>query len=154
MEDERRGLLEFVAAQSVFVAALIHLVLGVVNWLRWAQAGFLVPQDARWPVFVVSALAVFAGLFVASRRENRRPFYLGGILVMAGYAVGYFVWHLAGHRPLLLFGRGPGTENVSVAWLLDHLFAGPVEFTSIFFEVVAVVVLVVLLVTAPGETDT
>ena len=66
MDDGTRGLLTFVAAQSVFVAALIHLVLGVTNWLRWIQGGFLLPRDFRWPVFVVSALLLFVGMYVAT----------------------------------------------------------------------------------------
>jgi hypothetical protein len=143
----RTGLLEFIAAQSVFIAALVHLTLGVRGWLRWIQGGFFIPNDFRWPAFVVSALVIFVGLYVASHRENRRPFYVGGIVVMAGYAVGYFVWHLTGHRPLLVLGQGAGTEAVSVQWFLDHLFAGPVEFASLFFEIVAVVALAILLLT-------
>lgn len=137
--------LEFVAAQLVFVAALVHLTLGVINWLRWAQAGFLVPNDLRWPAFVVSGVAIFAGLYYASRRSERRPFYVAGVVAMAGYVLGYFGWHLTGHRPLFFVGRGAGTEQVSIQWLLDHLFAGPVEFLSIFVEVSAVVVLIALL---------
>jgi hypothetical protein len=156
MDDGTRGLLWFVAAQSVFIAALIHLVLGVTNWLRWIQGGFLFPRDVRWPVFVVSAVVILVGLYVASFRDDRRPFYVGGILAMAGYAGGYFVWHLTGHRPLLVLGNAAGTETVSVQWFLDHLFGGLVEFTSIFFEVVAIVALAVLLVTedAPAEEVT
>ncbi len=152
MEDGTRGLLAFVAGQSVFIAALIHLVLGVMNWLRWIQGGFLLPRDFRWPVFVVSALVIFAGLYVASYREHRRPFYVGGILVMGGYVLGYFVWHVTGHRPLLLLGNPAGAETLSVQWFLDHLFAGLVEFASIFFEVVAIVALAVLLVTDEDST--
>jgi len=154
MDDGTRGLLTFVAAQSVFVAALIHLVLGVTNWLRWIQGGFLLPRDFRWPVFVVSALLLFVGMYVATHRERRRPFYVGGILVLGGYVVGYFVWHLTGHRPLLLLGNPAGTETLSVQWFLDHLFGSLVGFAAIFFEVVAVVALAILFVTeeeAPAD---
>lgn len=138
--------LEFIAAQLVFVAALIHLTLGVVNWMRWVRGGFLVPQDVRWPAFVISGVAIFVGLYYASHRTERRPFYVAGIVAMAGYVLGYFGWHLTGHRPLFFVGEGAGTESVSVAWVLDHLFAGPVEFASIFVEVSAVVALAALLV--------
>jgi len=141
-------MLRLIAAQLVFVVALIHLGLGTVEWIRWLSAGFLVPRDLRWPVFVLSGLAIVGGLYYASLVETRtrRRLYVAGILVMAGYAVGYFLWHLTGHRPLLVLGQSVGTESVSVEWFLAHLFAGPVEFASILFETLAVVALVVLLV--------
>lgn len=142
MADGHRDLLEFIGAQSVFIVALLHLVLGVRGWLRWiVGGGVLIPRDVRWPIFVISALVLFVGMYVASHRADGRRFYVGGIVVMAGYAGGYFLWHLTGHRPLLLFGRGAGTEHISVAWFLDHLFAGAVEFAAIFFELVAIVIL-------------
>lgn len=153
MNEDRRRILRLLAAQFVFVVALVHIGLGVVEWARWLQAGFLVPRDLRWPVFVVSGLAIVGGTYYASRADTgtRRRLYAAGILVMAGYAVGYFVWHLTGHRPLLVLGTAAGTESVSVEWFLAHLFAGPVEFASILFETLAVVTLAVLLVA--GRTE-
>lgn len=147
MDDRTRSALRFVASQLVFVVALLHLGVGGVNWLRWALAGFLLPRDLRWPVFVVSGLAVLVGLLLAREADDRTPYYAGGIVVMLGYAVGYFAWHLSGHRPLLLLGRGTATESVSLSWFLDHLFAGAVETVSVFAEVAAALVLVVLLLT-------
>lgn len=145
MDDRTRTALQFVASQLVFVVGLLHLGLGLVNWLRWLQAGFLFPRDLRWPVFVVSGIAVLVGIYLAREADDRTPYYAGGIAVMLGYAVGYFAWHLSGHRPLLLLGRGTATESVSVQWFLDHLFAGPVETVSVFAEVTAALVLLVLL---------
>lgn len=153
MNDDRHRMLQLIAAQLVFVVALIHLGLGAVEWGRWLQAGFLVPRDFRWPIFVVSGLATVGGIYYASRSGPgvRRGLYAAGIVVMAGYAVGYFVWHVTGHRPLLIFSPDVGTESVSVEWFLAHLFAGPVEFASIAFETLAVVTLVALLVTEGTE---
>lgn len=146
MDDDTRFVIEFVAAQAVFVAALIHLTFGVINWIRWVQGGFLLPEDARWPVFVLSGAAIIVGLYVASHRENRRPFYAAGTVVMLGYVFGYFGWHLGGHRLLLVVGRSAGgAEAITVQWFLDHLLAGPLEFGSIVVEVVAAVLLAVLL---------
>lgn len=110
MDGDTRRLVAFVASQLVFVAALIHVAVGAVNWVRWLSAGFLVPEDARWPVFVLSGLAIVVGVFAASRAENRRPFYLAGIVVMLGYVVGYFGWHLGGHR-LLIVTEGDGADT-------------------------------------------
>jgi hypothetical protein len=153
MNEDRRRILRLLAAQSAFVVALIHVGVGAVEWSRWLGAGFLVPRDLRWPVFVVSGLAVVGGIYLGSRADarTRRRLYAAGIVVMAGYVVGYFLWHLTGHRPLLVLGAGAGTESVSVSWFLAHLFAGPTEFASILFETLSVVLLTVLLGAGRGE---
>ena len=152
MEEDTRRLVGFVTAQLVFIAALIHLAIGVLNWVRWLGAGFLVPQDARWPVFVISGLGILAGMFIAYGAENRRPFYLAGIAVMLGYVLAYFGWHLGGHRVLLVVGPAGGTpESLSLQWFLDHLFAGPVEFVSILVETLAAGGLAVLYASEDAE---
>lgn len=154
MDENTRRLVAFVASQLVFVAALIHVGLGAVNWIRWLSAGFLVPQDARWPAFLLSGLAIIAGIYAASRAENRRPYYLAGIVVMLGYVLAYFGWHLGGHRLLLVVGPAAGNaEAITLQWFLDHLFAGAVEFVSVLVETLAAIGLAVLFVTA-DEADT
>ncbi len=154
MDEDTRRLVAFVASQLVFVAALIHVAVGAVNWIRWLAAGFLVPQDARWPVFVLSGLAIIVGIYAASRAENRRPYYLAGIVVMLGYVVAYFGWHLGGHRLLLIAGPAAGNaESITLQWFLDHLFAGAVEFVSILVETLAAIGLAVLFVTEGDGAD-
>jgi hypothetical protein len=153
MEEDTRRVVGFMTAQLVVLAALIHVSLGAFNWLRWLQGGFLVPQDLRWVVSLLSGLAVLAGVVVARRAEDRRPFYLAGAVIMVGYVVGYFGWHLGGHRLFLIAGPGAGTESVSLAWFLDHLFAGPLEFASIFVETLAAAGLVALYRAAGRESD-
>ncbi len=137
----------FVAAQLAVVVAVLHLSLGILNWIRWASAGFLVPRDLRWPLFVLSGLAIVIGLLLASAGRYRRPLYAGGIVLMAGYILGYFGWHLSGHRPLLLFGAGSQHRGPLLPFLLDHLFAGPVEFLALASEFALLVLLVYLLST-------
>jgi hypothetical protein len=155
MTDDRTFVLEFVAVQLVVVAAMLHVALGVFNWQRWFEAGFLVPEDTRWPLFIVSGIALLLGTAIAHTRENRRPFYAAGIAVMLSYVVGYFAWHLLGHRQYILFGQGVGTEQPSLQWFLDHLLAGPVEFGAIVVEVTAIIVLAALLyVTRANGSDT
>ena len=154
MNERLRGTVWFVALQLVFMAALAHLALGLWNWARWVDAGFLLPRDFRWPVFVASALAIYYGIHRALYADDRRPYYLAGIVVMLGYAVGYFLWHLIGHPA----GLDPSTwfanETISLQWFLDHLFAGAVEFFAIAVEVSAAVLLAVLYITAPdGERE-
>ncbi|WP_433629771.1 hypothetical protein [Halomicrococcus sp. NG-SE-24] len=145
MDSELPSPAHLVAAHLAVVVAVVHLTLGVFNWVRWASAGFLFPRDLRWPLFVVSGLALVAGLLLAAQGRHRRPLYLGGILLMVGYVVGYFWWHLRGHRPLTV-GSGTYHRGPLVPFLLDHLFAGPVEFLAIASEVALAVVLSYLLV--------
>lgn len=144
MDENRRFVLEFVAVQLVVVAALIHLGLGLFNWQRWLAAGLLIPTDYRWPVFVVSGIAILLGTYVASGREDRRLFYLAGAAVMLGYVLAYFGWHLGGHRLFLVYGPGGATESITLQWFLDHLTAGPIEFASVVVETAAAVVLGIL----------
>ncbi|WP_266076596.1 hypothetical protein [Haladaptatus caseinilyticus] len=140
----------FVAAQLAIVVAVIHLSLGVLNWIRWARAGFIIPRDLRWPVFVLTGLLIVLGLFLAAAGRYRRPLYAGGIVLMAGYIFGYFAWHLTGHRPLLLFGAGHLHRGPLLPFLIDHLFAGPVESLALASEFALLVLLGYLLVTELG----
>lgn len=145
MDESRRRTLAFVASQLVFVAALIHVGVGVIEWLRYARFGILVPPDARWPLFVGSGVAIVVGLGLASRAERRRPYYLAGVVVMVGYVLAYFGWHLGGHRQFLLFGPGTSHE-LTVGFVIDHYFAGAMETVSLTVELVAAVLCSVLYV--------
>ena len=92
--------------------------------------------------FVLSGVAVLAGFAHARRAADRRPYYAVGVVAMLGYAVGYFAWHLGGHRLLLVAGRPtPEAEVITVHWFVDHLLAGPLETVSVVAEVGAVVAL-------------
>lgn len=147
MTDDRTFVLEFVAVQLVVITAMIHVAVGVLGWSTWFEAGIPLRAGARLPLLIFSGITLLGGVAYAHTRENRRPFYAAGIVAMAGYIAGYFLWHLLGHREFILFGeqRAP-TETISVQWFLDHLLAGPAEFGAIVVEVAAIVVLAVLLV--------
>jgi hypothetical protein len=145
MDESRAVALRFVSSQLVFVAALIHIGMGAVEWFRYATIGILVPPDLRWPAFVLSGLAILVGLWGAYRAEAKRPFYLLGILAMLTYIGGYFLWHLTGHRPLLLFGPST-THELTLQLVIEHYFAGLKETLSLTVEVVAAVLLGVLYV--------
>lgn len=139
---------EIVAAHLVIVVAVIHLSMGLLEWFKYAHAGLLFPPDLRWPLFVLSGFALIAGLFIAAQSppRRRRPLYVAGILLMAVYVVGYFGWHLGGHRMKLIFGPGTDHHGPLDQFLLDHLFAGPVEFLAISTEVALAVMLAYLLI--------
>jgi hypothetical protein len=135
---------KLVAAHLVVVVGIIHVSLGLYNWFRWLNAGFLVPRDLRWPLFVVSGLALIAGLFIAAQGRHRRTLYAAGIGLMIVYVVGYFSWHLGGHG--FVFREPTPHQGPVGQFLLDHLFAGPVKFLAIVSEVALAVVLAYLLV--------
>ncbi|WP_135828235.1 hypothetical protein [Halorussus halobius] len=146
LESDFPSPVALVAAHLAVAVAVVHLSMGLFNWFRWANAGFLIPRDLRWPLFVVSGLALFAGLVVAAQGRYRRPLYAGGIALMATYVVGYFGWHMGGHRPQFIVGRGTTHQEPFVSVFVDHLFAGPVEFLAIVAEVALAAVLAYLLV--------
>jgi len=146
MDSEFPSPVHLLAGHLALVTAVIHLSLGLYNWFRWARAGFLLPRDLRWPLFVISGIAIVAGMVLVARGRPRRPLYLGGIGLMAVYVLGYFGWHLSGHRPLFFLGEGTSHDVAVVPFVLEHLFAGPVEFLAIVSEVGLAVVLAYLLV--------
>lgn len=135
-----------VAAHLAIVVAVIHLSMGLLEWFQYAAIGLLIPPDLRWLLFVVSGLAIVAGLVLAAQGRYRRPLYVGGIILMATYVVGYFGWHWGGHRRLLLFGEGTHHHGPLVPFLVEHLFAGPIEFLAIASEVALAILLAYLLI--------
>lgn len=144
MNERLQGQLRLITAQFVWIAALLHVGVGVVQWYRRVQYGIWLPQDVRFALFILSGLALIGGLYFAARAEDRRPYYLAGIAIMLGYVAGYFAWHFFGHRPYILWGPGQPYDSVSRQWFLDHLLAGPIEFGAILVEVFAAVLLAVL----------
>ena len=154
MALDSRWIAQVVAAHLALVAAMVHLTLGLFNWIRYASVGLLIPPDARWPLFVVSGLAILGGMVAVARGRAKRPLYLGGIGLMLVYIVGYFGWHVSGHRALLFVGPATEHRGPLLTYLVDHLFAGPVEFLAIVSEAGLVVLLLYLLVTDredPGD---
>ncbi|WP_338738266.1 hypothetical protein [Haloplanus salilacus] len=126
--------LHVVAAHLVILVAVIHLALGVSNWLTYLAGGIIVPPDVRWPLFVLSGVAIVAGLVAAIAGVDRRPLYAAGVGLMIVYVVGYFAWHVGGHRPLLIVGPGTHHHGSTLAYLVAHVFAGPVEFLALVSE--------------------
>ena len=145
MDDRQRGALVFVASQLVFVAALLHVGMGAAEWYRYVSVGILVSPDVRWPLFVLSGVAIVAGLALAARSAERKRWYLLGFLAMVGYVLAYFAWPLGGHRPL--FVAGPSTSHpLTVAFVVDHFFAGVLETIALTVELLAAALLAVLYV--------
>jgi len=139
--------IHIVAAHLALVTAVVHLALGILNWVQYASAGILLPPDLRWPLFVASGLAIVVGMVALVSGYPKRPLYVGGSVLMIVYIVGYFGWHVSGHRPLLVVGTGTHHHGSTVSYLLAHVVAGPAEFLSLVSEAGLLVVLLYLLVT-------
>jgi hypothetical protein len=147
MEESRAVALRFLASQLVFVAALIHLGVGAMEWLRRLQYGIVVPIQLQYPLFVLSGVAVVAGLAVAWQSPRRRPWYLAGFVAMLGYVLAYFAYHLAGHRRAILWGRRLAPpEPVTLQFFVDHYFATPMATITLTVELLAAILLGVLYV--------
>lgn len=145
MGADTRSWLRLFGANLALVVALLHLGLGIINWLRYLSGGLLVPTDIRWPLFVISGIAMLIGLVLARNSGYRRPLYASGMGLMAVYVVGYFGWHVGGHRRLILFGPTTHHDVSLIPFLIDHLFAGAIEFVAVVTEVALFLVLGYLL---------
>jgi hypothetical protein len=143
MNAEHRSKLLFVASQLVVLSALIHVFFGAQKWGEYASFGILFPPDIRWPLFVVSGVAVIAGIGFARQSPHERRWYLAGAVMMLGYVAAYFLWHLAGHRPLFVIG--PATHHdVTLDFIVAHYFAGALETATLTIELLAAILLSIL----------
>jgi hypothetical protein len=147
MTEDASWRVRLVGANLAFIVAGIHLLMGLRYWTLYARGGNYIPPDPRISLWTISALAIFAGMVALYLGAPKRPIYGLGIGVMVAYVVGYFSWHLGGHGKFYLGGT-PDLHGVSLStYLLDHLFAGPIETVSIVLEVALLVLLVALLFT-------
>jgi hypothetical protein len=102
MEEATARKVRFLALQVVGAVAVVHLVVGVAELVRLANAGLLgayvtgeqaLAQPEPW-LFTLSALAVLGGVVaVASGHLGYRRAYLLGIAMMATYVLGWVAWH-------------------------------------------------------------
>lgn len=145
MTEDASWRVRLVGANLAFIAAGIHLLMGLRFWLIYARAGNLIPPDPRVALWTISGLAIFAGMGALYLGAPKRPLYGLGAGMMAVYVLGYFSWHLGGHGKFYL-GGNPDLHGVPLStYLLDHLLAGPIETVSIGIEVALFVLLVILL---------
>ena len=136
-------------------AALAYLVAGI--HLFHPQRGFprlvllvatdnvnLLLGDPRPLLFVVSGLAIIAGTLLIVWGFPRKPLYIGGVILMLAYLIGYFAWHLSGHGGFLP-GREPIYHGLSpIQAVIDHLQTYPIARLSKIAETLLLVVLVLL----------
>jgi|AntDeeMetagen134_2_1112570.scaffolds.fasta_scaffold07194_2 hypothetical protein len=144
--DENLG---YVGAALAYIVAGIHLFhpkLGfprLVLLLATGNAQLLI-NDPRPLVFVMSALAIIAGITLAIFDADRAWMYPLGMTVVAAYFVGYFAWHFSGHGGFLP-GREPLHHGLNVVdALVSHLSFSRTAAVSKVAELALLVVLGVL----------
>jgi hypothetical protein len=144
--DRRTRLLRLAAGQLAVLVGMLHFFLGIRNWSVYLGAGLLVPPDARGPLWVLSGLLVLVAVpIVVLEGITDRRVYAAGITISLVYFLGYYAWHLGGHRTLLITGDATPHAGVGVVeFLVSHTLAGPAEFFALLTEAALIVVLVAL----------
>lgn len=104
----------------------------------------LLLDDPRPIVFVVSGLGILVGIKLVILDVERKRVYALGMVLVATYFAGYFVWHLSGHGGFLP-GRKPLYHGLHpVEAVVSHLVGYPLARLSKLAEAALLVVLAVL----------
>ena len=150
MDENVDAAVRFGALQLVLVTAAIHLWIGWQRLFVYVQAGTPL-VDPLQVLFVLSSLAVLAGVGLAAWGLRRDYVYAGGVVLMVCYLLGWVF--MGGHRT--------GAELIAPAWettghahgpaivtLFEHLVA---DWRLLVTKVVEATALVLLLVLLYGE---
>lgn len=142
-------ILSAVGGALAYVVAAIHVFhpeRGFGRLLLLARVGRLelLATDPRPLLFVLSGLAIVAGVLAVMLGTPRRPIYAAGIALVATYFLGYFAWHLSGHGGFLP-ARQPVYHGMSpIEAVVDHLVTSPIAAAAKLAEALLLGVLVVL----------
>ncbi len=94
----------------------------------------LLVADPRPALFVCSGFALVVGVALGRGAPDRRPYYLGGVVLSLGYVLGYLGWHLSGHGGFLP-GREPLYHGLSpVENVVSHLTSEPLAVALLALE--------------------
>lgn len=139
--------LRYVAAILAIVVAGIHLLhpqFGGSRLVLYLQAGALF--DPRPLVFTVSAFLIVFGILLAYHGLWIRRVYVGGILLMVTYLIGFVAWHtVLGHGafwPYIVAHGHSDTGLIETVW--THFASDMVVMVSKIHEAALLVVLAVL----------
>jgi|GEM_PF-1413794 len=145
MNEETRRWVDLAALQLAGLVVAVHLAWGLDRLAGQLRHGVYV--DPRPLAFVLSSMAVIAGVAYVALGGRRVPVYALGIALMLVYVFGYWAWHLVGHVPAMPWvetqtdphpGWGP------VETLVRHLAADPLALFSKVVELGLALVLGVL----------
>lgn len=142
-------LLKYLGVALAVVVASLHLF--HPDFGIWAAMTYLSIQsfpDPRPFAFVLSAVAILLGMaLVADGAFSPRVAYLGGMVLMVTYIVGYFAWHVLGHGAWWPWGMGLGGHNHTFLQVLlgeGHLRDDSIALASKIAELALLVILGVL----------
>lgn len=137
MDDRRVTVLRVVAGALVFATAAFHLLWGLPRAIVYLQGlAFLLDRgvlpDPRPFLFVVYALALFAGPYLVTRDvvTLRRGYQLGAAVMLLAIGA-WAIWHLTDHFAFLFPGNAVESAAADhtgiVATVVDHYIAKPTE---------------------------
>jgi hypothetical protein len=140
--------LGYAAAVLAYVVAALHLSHPSLGFGRLALLVSVNPElllaDPRAVAFVLSGIALLAGVPLASVGRRRRVVYALGIALVAVYVLGYFAWHLSGHGGFLP-GREPLHHGLQPhEAVVNHLSGSVWAAAALVAEVLLGGVLIVL----------
>lgn len=146
MTDRTDGLLRLAAMQLATIVGMLHVFLAVHTWRPYLGSGILLPPDVRLPLWLLSGVGLLVGVGIVTLAGiTDRRVYAGGAALSVTYVLGYYSWHLGGHRSFFLGGEPALHDSGPIEFFLAHTFAGPVEFFALLAEVALLVVLVALI---------
>lgn len=139
--------LRFVAAFLGLLVAGIHLYWGLPRFVAYSTIDWFLQPDPRPLAFVVSAHLILLGITLgAFDLLDRRVLYVGGIVLVGIYFLGYAAWHTVlshgGFWPWAPPAQSHGGNPIST--IGRHLLSDPFALVSKLAEVVLIVVLGVL----------
>ncbi|MFC4541894.1 hypothetical protein ACFO5R_08125 [Halosolutus amylolyticus] len=146
-DPRRTRLLRIGAGALAVLVAWLHILhpeYGYEQLLRYVEFGTL--YDPRPPLFVLSGLAIFAGIVCGFKGVAKRPVYLIGIGLIGTYLLGYVAWHtVLDHGAFWPHIEPHPHENVGlVESIIAHLEADTIAMVSKAAELVLLVFLTVL----------
>jgi len=101
--------------------------------------------DPRPPVFVLSAIAIIVGIILVTYGKYVKYVYIGGMLLMVSYLLGFVLWHTAlDHGAFWPYRGSYGHTTGVIEFVQVHLINEPDQLLSKVLELLLLVVLVML----------
>jgi hypothetical protein len=146
MTERTTRLVRLGAGQLATIVGMLHVWLGIREWSLYLRGGSLVPPDIRVPLWTFSGLVVLVATAIVMLEDiSDRRVYAGGAAISLAYVLGYYSWHLGGHRSFFVGGDPKLHDQGPIEFVLTHTFAGPVEFFALLTEMALLILLVVLM---------
>ena len=140
------------AIQLATIVGMLHVFLALHTWRPYLDGGVFLPPDVRLPLWLLSGVGLLVGTGIVTLGEiTDRRVYAGGAALSVTYILGYYSWHLGGHRSFFLAGEPALHDSGPIEFVVSHTFAGPVEFFALLTEVALLVVLIALIQRAGPE---